>query len=55
MQPSGRPPQQYADYRIAKSCKIADIYDESTLNETSIEEVDASIQHSFCNYWATYP
>lgn len=35
-------PQQYVDKLIAKSCKVADIYDEGTLNDVLIEGVDAS-------------
>lgn len=36
-------PQQYADDLVAKSCKVAYIYDEGTMNDVYIEDVNASI------------
>lgn len=47
--------QQYGDNIIAKSCKVADVYDESTLKGVFIELVDSSIRHSFRNNWTTHP
>lgn len=40
------PPMQYADDLDAKSCKIADAYNDSTLNDIFIEGVDFSICNS---------
>lgn len=39
--------KQYANDLIAKSCEFAVVYDESTLNDFFIEEVDASSRQSF--------
>lgn len=55
MLPSGMTPQQYANDLIAKLCKVADVYDESTLNDVFIEGVDASIQQSLRNFRVTNP
>lgn len=43
-------PQQCADDLVAKSGKVADIYDEGTLNEVIMEEIDTSIYHSLQHY-----
>lgn len=37
--------QRYAEDLISKSCKVADLYDEGTLNDVFIERVDASIRN----------
>lgn len=50
MQPTNMTSQQIADDLIAKSCKVADVYEQSTLNDVSIEGVDASIRHSLREY-----
>lgn len=55
MHPSWITLQLYADGLIAKSCKIGDVRDESTLKEVFIEDVDLSIRHSLRIYCATYP
>lgn len=47
--------QQYTDDTIAKSCKVVDVYDESTLNDVILKGIDPSIRHSLRNYWATNP
>lgn len=39
-------PTSYADNLYAKTCRIADVYNESFLNDTYIEGVDPSICHS---------
>lgn len=54
MQPSTLTEQQYAGDNIAKLCKVADVYDKSTVNDVFIESVDSSIQHSFSSYCATH-
>lgn len=38
---------------IAKSCNVADVYDEGILNDVSIDRVCESFPHSLQNYWAT--
>lgn len=45
---------QNIDDLYAKSCIVADVYDESTLNNIFIEGVDLSIRHSPREYWATH-
>lgn len=47
--------EQLADDIIAKPHKVANVYDESTLNEASIDRVGQSICHRLQNYWATNP
>lgn len=47
--------EQYGDDTITKSCKTADIYDESKLNNILIEDVDSSTRHIFCSYLVTQP
>lgn len=39
-------PQQYGGDVIAMSCKVADVYNEGTLNDVFIEGVDPCIRHS---------
>lgn len=53
MQQANMSTQQCADDLITKLCKVAAIYNEGTLNEVSIKEVDQSIRHSLQNYWET--
>lgn len=48
-------PIQYADDLYTKSYNVADVYDESTLNESYIKDVDPFIYHSAWEYWATHP
>lgn len=48
-------PQHYANELIVKSCKVAEVFDERTLNDMSIEIVDASIMHSLRKYCRTNP
>lgn len=43
---------QYDDDLYTQTCKVADFYDESTLNETRIERVGSFICHSLRKYWA---
>lgn len=45
-------PQQCADDFIAKACKIADLYDESTVNVVFIGCFDASVGQNLPNHWA---
>lgn len=45
--------QQNADNLITVLCKVADVYDEDTLNDVSTEVVDGSIKHSPRNYRET--
>lgn len=52
VQPFNMTPQQNADGLIAKSWKVADVYDERTLSDVFIESIDASIRHNLRNYWA---
>lgn len=49
-QPTSMTPMQYADDLYAKSSKVADAYEELTLNNIFIEEVDSSICHSLREY-----
>lgn len=39
-------PQQISDNLITKTCKVEDLYDNSTLSDAFIEGFDASIVHS---------
>lgn len=48
-------PMQFASDLHAKSCKVADIYAESSLKDIFIEGVDPSICHSTWKYGATDP
>lgn len=43
-------PMQYEDDLYSKSCKVADIYEESTLKDNSIERFDSSFCHCLPNY-----
>lgn len=45
-QPASMFSMLYADDLYANSCKVADIYDETTVNHIFIERVDSSIFHS---------
>lgn len=47
-------PVQYANNYSAKSCKVADIYDESTLNNIFIQDVDPSTCYRLWRTWATH-
>lgn len=47
--------QQYADDLVAKSCKVADVYDDWKLKNVFIEGVDACIRHSLRHYLARNP
>lgn len=52
-QPPSLPPTKYADALYARSCKLADVYDEAALNDIFIEIIDSSICHSVWKYWAS--
>lgn len=54
MQPAHVTIMQYADDFYAKSYKVADIDDESTLNDIFIEGVHLFISCSLLEYWATH-
>lgn len=43
----------YALDPLAKSCKVASIFDDSSLNNVFMEGVPISIRHSLHNYWET--
>lgn len=47
--------QQYVDNIIAKSGRVAEVYNKSTLNDVSIENVDSLNQLSLRHYCATQP
>lgn len=53
MKPLGLTPHQYADCIIATSCKVADLYDKSTLNDVSIQMVNSSFRRNLRNVWVT--
>lgn len=42
--------QQYADGLIAKSYRVADVYDKGTLNDVLIEGFDQLVRHSLQSY-----
>lgn len=46
--------QQYANDIIAKSFKVADVYDKTKLNPVFIDDIDSSIWHSLRNFCATH-
>lgn len=46
--------KSYAESLYEKSYKIAEVYDEATLNDFLIERVDPSICLSLQKYWATH-
>lgn len=48
-------PMQYTDCMYAESCKVADVYEEATLNDNFIEGADFSICHSLRQYCSTQP
>lgn len=48
-------PHHFTDNLITKSCKLAVVYDLSTLNDVFIEGVDVSIPHSLRNNWLKNP
>lgn len=52
MQSSNVTRQQYPNDLIAKSCEVADVYDEATLKDVFIEGVDASVRRIHRHYWA---
>lgn len=52
-QPTSMTLKQYADDLYAKSCKVADVYDESTLNNSVVEGVDIFSCHSPRKCWAS--
>lgn len=43
---SNMTPQKYADNLVTKICKVADVYDEKTLNEVFVEEFVTTIPHT---------
>lgn len=51
--PAHMPPTQYANDHYEKSCRVADVHGESTLNNIFVEGVDPSICHSVPEYLAT--
>lgn len=53
IQPPTMTPLQNADYLHAKSCKVANDYRESTLNDIFIADVNYFICQSPRNYWAS--
>lgn len=54
-QPSNMTLIQYADDLFAKLCKVADVYDESILDDIFIKGVEAYICHSLKKFWACSP
>lgn len=46
---------QYADCLYAKSCRVADRYDESTVNDIFMEEVEYSICYSLQEHLVMHP
>lgn len=44
-----------ADDQYTKWCRVADVYNESSLNDTFFEEVDFSIHHCIREYWTYTP
>lgn len=53
VQPPNMTPQECAKDLISKSCKVADVNDESSLNDMFIESVDMPICYSLRNQYAT--
>lgn len=49
--PSNTTPNEYADALVPTSFKVADGYDESTVNDVIIEGFDASIRNRLRKYW----
>lgn len=52
VRPPNMPPRQYATDLIATSCKVSDVYDESTFSVSFIEGFDASIRNVMSKYCA---
>lgn len=48
-------PHEYTADLFANSCKVADVYDETTLNGVFKKGADATIRYSLRNYWAFKP
>lgn len=55
MQPANMTTQQYADVQLTNTCKVVDMYDESTLKDVFIGGMDLSIRHSLRQSWAQNP
>lgn len=55
MQPEKMTPPQYTNDLIAKSCKVADVFDKKTLKNVFIEGDEASIRYIMRHYWAQKP
>lgn len=53
--PTNMTTRQYPEDLHAKPCKVADVYDESTLNDIFIKGVDFTICHRVRKYWAMQP
>lgn len=53
-QPASMTPMQFADDLYAKSCKVANTYEEATLNDVFIEGVGSFICHSLREFWDTH-
>lgn len=47
--------QHYADDPVAKSCKVAKVYDEETRKDVFIEGIHAFMLYSLHHYWAQNP
>lgn len=54
-QPTSMTAMRYVDDLYAKFCKVADVYDDSTLNVILIKGIDFSISRSLRKYCATKP
>lgn len=48
-------PMRYGGDPYSKACKIADVYDKSTLYKFFIEAFAPCICHSFLKYWVSHP
>lgn len=54
MQPAHITYKHYADNLYAKSCNMADVYDESTIADIFIDKVDSSVSDRLHEYCATH-
>lgn len=50
MQQANMTPQRYTEDLVAKSCKVADVYNKGTLNDVFLEEVDSSFRRNLSHY-----
>lgn len=54
-QPLSMTPMQRGNQLYGKPCKVADVYDECTFNDTFMKGANCTVCHSLQNCWASNP